>query len=538
MYLKKLKVACYCRVSTEKEGQLDSLEKQVLFFRELVEQRNYELFNLYTDEGISGRQMKKRPQFMKMMADARTCKFDAILVKDISRFARNTLDFLTCIRELKSIGINIYFININMDIEECSEFMLTILASMAQEESKNLSARVKFGKKINAAKGRVPNFVFGYNRIDAFLLEINEIEAQTVRDIFNMYVNKGYGEAVIANELNNKKILTKKNRTKWSQKTVGDILQNQIYIGKIINRKTEVVDFLTGKRKKLAAEMQIIVEKPEFKIIDDKTFEMARIIIKSRGEIFKMAYKGVARPSNKYPLSNLIKCSECGFSFRRCNRKYSENGKEYVWWTCSYRNTYGKDQCINNLKLYEEDMHNALISFFKTLFGCREDMEKMITINIRQLMDENNGRFSNDIDTLKSEQTKLNKEKQKYMEMFKNDIIDISELKSHTDGLNTRLRSIESKLLMIEKSSIVDINIERAIKGYFDNLEQFISPAVLDNVLLKRIVDKILVYPTGEIKIFLKFDEQSKITMDLPLDEFIVPLENVAPIVPECNVKT
>ena len=116
--LDRQRVACYCRVSTDKSAQLDSLEKQISFFTDLVEQKNYELYKLYADEGISGKQAKKRPQFLQMMIDARKHKFDSIFVKDISRLSRNTIDFLTCIRELKSIGINIFFTNTNMNIED------------------------------------------------------------------------------------------------------------------------------------------------------------------------------------------------------------------------------------------------------------------------------------------------------------------------------------------------------------------------------------------------------------------------------------
>jgi site-specific DNA recombinase len=536
--LNRQRVACYCRVSTDKSEQLDSLEKQIGFFNDLVNQGDYELYKLYADEGISGKQAKKRPQFLQMMNDARSHKFESILVKDISRLSRNTVDFLNCIRELKSIGINIYFTNINMNIEECSEFMLTIFASLAQEESKNLSSRVKFGKKINAAKGRVPNFVFGYNRIDTFTLEINEIEANTVRYIFDMYVKMGNGEAKIANELNNQNILTKKNRTKWSQKTIGDILKNQLYIGKIINHKSEVVDFLTGKRKTIAADMQLTVEKPNLQIIDDETFEKAQRILKNRGEMFSMSFKGKARPSNKYPLSNLIKCSECGFSFRRCHRKYSDNGKEYIWWTCSYRNTYGVDQCINDIKIYEQDIHNALTSFFNTLFSFREDMEKVIAEEINHLVEENNKNYSDDIVSLKSEQAKLMKEKTKYMDMYKNDVIDMLELKSYTDGINTYLYNIETKINMIESSNVMNLNTQLVIKNYFNNLERAINEAGLENSLLKEIIDKILVYPTGEIKVYLKLDEKSKVSLELPLDEFIIPMSSEVSIVPECNVKT
>ena len=160
-----MKIAAYCRVSTEKEAQIDSLEKQIEFFNEFTKKNGYELYKLYADEGISGKQIKHRKQFQAMMQDAKAHKFERVVVKDVSRFARNTVDLLQSIRELKSYGIQVDFLNNGEVMEGGSEFILTILGAMAQQESANMSKRVKFGKDITAKKGRVPNLVFGYDKI-------------------------------------------------------------------------------------------------------------------------------------------------------------------------------------------------------------------------------------------------------------------------------------------------------------------------------------------------------------------------------------
>ena len=158
-----MRIAAYCRVSTEKDEQLDSLENQKQFFSEYAEKNGHSLIRLYADEGISGTSLKKRSEFLRLMKDARLGLFEAVVVKDISRFARNTVDFLQSIRELKALGINTMFITANMESLGESEFVLTIFGAMAQEESANLSKRVKFGKKINAQKGRVPQRILGYD---------------------------------------------------------------------------------------------------------------------------------------------------------------------------------------------------------------------------------------------------------------------------------------------------------------------------------------------------------------------------------------
>ncbi len=224
----KQKMACYCRVSTDKEEQLQSLAKQKEYFTKFAENNGYELYEIYADEGISGKRAKNRPKFQQMLEDARCNKFEVLAVKDISRFARNTVDFLESFRELKSLGIKVRFTNNNLGSDD-PEFVLTVLASIAQEESAKLSERVKFGKAVNAKKGRVPNFVFGYNKVDTFTLEINEYEADVVRKMYELFLEEGYGTLKIAEYLNAKGILTKKKQqANWYQKTVVDILKNPI----------------------------------------------------------------------------------------------------------------------------------------------------------------------------------------------------------------------------------------------------------------------------------------------------------------------
>ena len=207
-----MKIAAYCRVSTEKEAQIDSLEKQIEFFNEFTKKNGYDLYKLYADEGISGKQIKHRKQFQAMMQDAKAKKFEKVVVKDVSRFARNTVDLLQSIRELKSYGIEVDFLNNGEIMEGGSEFILTILGAMAQQESANMSKRVKFGKDITAQKGRVPNIVFGYDKIpdERYTLKINEEEAKIVKEIFENYVYKGMGTTKIAWELNERGIRTKK----------------------------------------------------------------------------------------------------------------------------------------------------------------------------------------------------------------------------------------------------------------------------------------------------------------------------------------
>ena len=300
-----MNIAAYCRVSTDKADQLNSLEAQKEFFSEYTKRTGDTLVRLYADEGISGTKIKNRKEFLRMMSDAEHGLFDMVVVKDISRFARNTVDLLQNVRKLKSLGIETQFLTANMTSMGNSEFVLTIFGALAQEESANTSKRVKFGKKMNAEKGRVPNIVYGYDKTigDYFNLAINKEESKVVQQIYKWYTEEGYGAAKIANMLNEKGYKTKRN-CKWSQNATCRILTNEIYTGKIINGKQEVSDFLTGQRRDKDETEWMVVERPELRIIEDETFEKAQEILRGTHDAFNLTQE---RQRNKHLYTTLIK---------------------------------------------------------------------------------------------------------------------------------------------------------------------------------------------------------------------------------------
>lgn len=236
-----------------------------------------------------------------------------------------------------------------------SEFVLTIFGALAQEESANTSKRVKFGKKLNAEKGRVPNIVYGYDKIigDYFNLTVNQEEAAVVRQIYHWYTQEGYGAAKISNLLNERKVRTKRN-CQWSQNGICRILTNELYTGKIINGKQEVTDFLTGRREDRDETEWMVVERPDLQIVDKETFDQAQRIMTERGKAFKVNKE---RHSNKYLFSTLIKCKECGWSFRRTVRTYKNT---YIRWVCSGHNGKGVDSCPNAVTVDEEELIEVL----------------------------------------------------------------------------------------------------------------------------------------------------------------------------------
>ena len=497
-----MKIAAYCRVSTEKEAQIDSLEKQIEFFNEFTKKNGYELYKLYADEGISGKQIKHRKQFQQMMIDAKAKKFDKVVVKDVSRFARNTVDLLQSVRELKSYGVQVDFLNNGEVMEGGSEFILTILGAMAQQESANMSKRVKFGKDITAKKGRVPNLVFGYDKIpdERYTLKINEEEAKIVKEIFESYVYKGIGTTKIAWNLNDRGIRTKKTKSKWVQTSIVRMLKNPIYTGRVTNKKSEVTDFITGTRKELPEEEWIVVEKPEMRIISDELFNLAQELLEQRSNEFKLNNK---REKTEYVFSTLIYCKHCGYSFRRIKRKYTADGPEYIRWVCSGRNSMGVNHCPNTTVIDEEELLNAIKIYLKSIIKNKKDFMKAVEKEFEKItkLRENNERSE---ESLLKEIEKVTVKKQKYMEMFQNEIINIQELKKYTNPLNEDIARLERELKLITSEIKEKDVLEKELNKTIKTVDDILNNQTITNAMLKTIIDVIEVDSDSNVEVRLK----------------------------------
>ncbi|MGN1271256.1 MAG: recombinase family protein, partial [Clostridia bacterium] len=497
-----MKIAAYCRVSTEKEAQIDSLEKQIEFFNEFTKKNGYELYKLYADEGISGKQIKHRKQFQQMMQDAKAKKFERVVVKDVSRFARNTVDLLQSIRELKSYGIQVDFLNNGEVMEGGSEFILTILGAMAQQESANMSKRVKFGKDITAQKGRVPNLVFGYDKMpnERYTLKINEEEAKIVKEIFESYVYKGIGTTKIAWDLNDRGIRTKKTKSKWVQTSIVRMLKNPIYTGRVTNKKSEVTDFITGTRKDLPEEEWIIVERPEMRIISDELFNRAQEILAQRSNEFKLNNK---REKTEYVFSTLIYCKHCGYSFRRIKRKYKEDGPEYVRWVCSGRNSMGVNHCPNTTVIDEEELLNAIKEYLKSIISNKKNFMKAVEKEFEKItkLRESNERSE---ESLLKEIEKVTTKKQKYMEMFQNEVINIQELKQYTNPLNEDIARLERELKLITSEIKEKDVLEKELTKTIKTVDDILNNQTITNAMLKTIIDVIEVDSDSNVEVRLK----------------------------------
>lgn len=498
-----MRIAAYCRVSTGKEEQLDSLENQKEFFEEYAKKNRFELVHLYADEGISGKALKKRDEFKRMLHDADEHLFDMIVVKDISRFARNTVDSLTAIRHLKTLGIEVTFISNSMTILGQSEFVITVFSALAQEESANLSKRVKFGKRVTGKKGRTPTIIYGYEHVDNLHLAINEEEADTVRFIYRQYVAERCGCRRIAAELNKKGVKTKRG-AEWNSRGIRRILENPIYCGEYVNHKYEVGDFLEGKLVKTAPGEQMRHDRPEWAIVSKTLFEKAQQQIAERRSRCKDGYPRIAeRYSSRHVFSNLIKCAQCGRSFSRRTYTYLNTR---VYWQCPTHNECMARQCDNNVTVTERDLLAELREYLAGRIGNETEFINSV---LEAYEEEARSKPAEERDFLRRRLTKLRRQKEKIQQMYTNDIIDLTALRDQGLPLNAEIQDLTKRLSASdpqEKSPAADW--ERRM-GFEKEVRRFLNLETVTNADMRRIVDKIVVDHNRTVEIVLKKYDRS-----------------------------
>lgn len=495
-----MRIAAYCRVSTDKDEQLDSLNHQKEFFVEYAKRSGHELVRLYADEGISGTSLKKREEFKRLLRDAELGLFDMVVVKDISRFARNTVDALQSIRKLKSMGICTLFLTANMDSMGDSEFILTLFSAMAQEESSNLSKRVKWGKRINAEKGRVPQRIFGYDRIDNFTLEINPGEAGIVRKIFSLYNDQGLGCRTISATLNRDRDKTKLG-SDWNARGVRRILVNPIYCGILINHKYEIEDYLTGRQIRLPEEEQFCHSRPAWAIVSPESFRKAQEIMASRRTQYDSGEPFMAgRYSAKHTFSTLIKCAHCGRSFTRKSYTYANTR---VYWRCVTNDQYTAEKCDNRTCLDEPELLKRLREYFASLIEDRDAFvaDILASLDKRLPASQNPEQAKREIE---AKRKKLLSKKSRYQEMYASDILSLTELKEKITGITEELNALDRALARLAPGNKAAETVQR----YTGEIQRFLELETVTNMDMRRILDHISVDREGHVRVVLqKFDD-------------------------------
>lgn len=377
----KKRVAAYCRVSTDNEDQANSFESQQRYFRQYIERNpDWELYAIFADEGISGTNTKKRKEFNRMIECAKNGDFDLIITKEISRFARNTLDSIFYTRDLKKHGVGVIFLNDNINtLDGDAELRLAIMSSIAQEESRKTSERVKWGQKRQMEQGVVfGRSMLGYDVKDG-KMTINEEGAKIVRLIFHKFVDEGKGTHVIARELREEGIEPMRVK-EWQNTVILRVIRNEKYCGDLVQKKTFTPDFLSHEKKYNRGQEEFVIIKDHHEpIISRELFDKANRILDAKS----LSQEGKAKHSNRYPFSGKIKCGRCGASYV-ARYKTRKDGSRYKAWRCYEAANHGRphiDKAGNQVGCSGESIRNEDAIYLLYLV-CRE-----LKINRQRVVD-------------------------------------------------------------------------------------------------------------------------------------------------------
>ena len=507
----KLRVTDYARVSTDHLEQKRSLQNQVEHFEKYIKDNpNWTYVNGYVDDGITGTSDIKRDNFMKMIEDARNGKFDLIVTKEISRFSRNTLDSIKYTRELLSYGVAVLFVNDNINTAmPDSELRLTIMASMAQDEIRRLSERVKFGMNRAIERGEIlgNNLLYGYKKDkDSKVLNIVETEAKIVRRIYELYAVEELSLSKITKTLNNEGLKTCQGKN-WCISTISRMIENPKYKGYYCAKKSEILDYMTKKIKYFKKDDWITYEDTTRipPIIDENLWERANTRLLQRKKSFKWRKENKNIYKNRYIYSAKIFCAEHNTVFYR--REFRKTKKD-ITWVCSEYLKSGKTICDSpNIRESELDaIFKDIISKLQldfnevidTLINSYKHLEIVTSINEEILLRE-------------KEINNIHIKKDKLLELSIQNNLSNKEFYERNNSFNEKIKVLKDEISKLKNQKINYKNIAYEIEELTKILKQKVSSKSTINKLISYLVERIIVSKIGnnknnmELKIFLSY---------------------------------
>ncbi len=511
-------MAAYCRVSTEQEEQQNSYQVQIAYYTDLINRKKeWTLAGIFADEGISGTQAKKRPEFLKMIRLCKKQKIDLVITKSISRFARNTVDCLEYVRQLKDLGIGVIFEKENINtLTMTSEFMIALYGSFAQAESESISKNVSWGKQKAYAEGKVAfqySKLLGYQKGADGKPEIVPDEAETVRLIYELFLD-GLSFTRIKTTLESKGELTAMGNKIWSESNIKSILKNEKYVGDALLQKTFTADCITKKVVKNNGERPMyLVTNHHAPIIDRDTFNRVQQELARRSSKRKISDKTTTEQgkySSKYALSELLICGNCGTPYRRCT--WTAGGKKQIVWRCISRLEHGKKYCSESPTIHEHKLHRAILQAVNEYLGCGDEIAKILKANIGSVLE------------CKNQQEILYLEQRlKELDSARNDLIllitgggcDEDKLDCEFAKIHAEEQEINEKLSELRKNADISADTQNKIDSAMELLtqEQF-QVDVFDNVIVRKLIDCVKVLSKEELLIIFKGGVEVKAKME------------------------
>lgn len=508
---RQLRVAAYCRVSTDDEEQLTSYEAQKNYYTDkIMTNKEWTMAGIFADEGITGTSARKRPEFLRMIRQCKQGKIDIVLTKSISRFARNTVDCLNYVRALKELGIAVIFEKENMNtLEIDSEILITMLGAFAQSESESISANVRWGKRQAMKEGKaIINYkhLYGYRKGADGRPEIIPEQAGVVRKIYDLFLS-GTPIRGILEYLNANNIPNISGGSQWAKNAVNSILINEKYCGDVLLQKTYIDDCINKKVKKNTGQLPMyLVQNHHEGIISRETFDAAQAELARRSAgkspSKKNAPTGRSRYSSKYALSDRLYCGECGTRYQRCTWRNRDGSKRIVW-RCVRRVDYGNKYCHDSPTLDEEPLHRAILAAINSavkdkdniVYNLKAAMEKELAPAAGQQLSLSE--IDNRLEQLNTEFSKVLAEASEsgdqaaYSDRFREIMQKQTALKSQRDEIQWLLAESGKATAHIEQCRQAAETAPSAITEW-------------DDALIRQVVESVTVETGGGIVVALK----------------------------------
>jgi site-specific DNA recombinase len=505
---KQLRVAAYCRVSTEQEEQQNSYNVQIAYYTDLINRKKeWTLAGIFADEGISGTQAKKRPEFLKMIRMCKKQKIDLVITKSISRFARNTVDCLEYVRQLKDLGIGVIFEKENIDtLTMTSEFMIALHGSFAQAESESISKNVSWGKQKAFAEGKVTfqyKHLLGYKKGDDGKPEIVPEEAETVRMIYDLFLD-GYSMTDIAKRLTLLERKTAHGKTEWHREIIRSILKNEKYAGDALLQKSFIVDCINKKAKKNNGErpMYLVTDHHE-PIIDRDTYNRAQQELARRTSKRRISDKTITEQgkyTSKYALSELLICGNCGTPYRRC--VWTARGKRQIVWRCISRLEHGTKYCSDSPTIHEDKLHRAILRAVNEYLGCRNEIAKILKANIGSVLE---CQEQQEILNLEKRLKELDKARNEFISLIASGNCDEDKLDNEFAKIFNEEQSVNKRLEELKQKVKMSADTQNKIDSAMEMIEdEKFTLEVFDNIIIRKLIECVKVLSKEELLIIFK----------------------------------
>ncbi len=502
----KKRVAAYCRVSTDNEDQANSFESQQRYFRQYIERNpDWELYEIFADEGISGTNTKKRKEFNRMIACAKNGDFDLIITKEISRFARNTLDSIYYTRDLKKHGVGVIFMNDNINtLDGDAELRLAIMSSIAQEESRKTSERVKWGQKRQMEQGVVfGRSMLGYD-VKGGKMYINEEGAKIVRLIFHKFVKEGKGTHVIARELREEGIAPMRVK-EWQNTVILRVIRNEKYCGDLVQKKTYTPDFLSHEKKYNRGQEEFVIIKDHHEpIVSRELFDEANRILDEKS----LSQEGKAKHSSRYPFSGKMKCGCCGASYV-ARYKTRQDGSRYKAWRCNEAAKHGSphtDKAGNKvgcsgISIRNEDATHIMYLVMKELkLNQTKITDKLISVIEPIIATDWTG---TDIEKLKGRMDTMEEKRTKLIDIYMSSDITKEEFHAARSKCDAEISELKSVIDSIGRQQTMTEKQQELMREIRDAMNEIVNGVEYDDEFYKHILDKMVIGDRDNIDVYL-----------------------------------